>query len=69
MLVAGEGGVGRGMSELGKERTVHDSSIKKMMRLLEQIDGKQVVSSGQQVVNSGYSGQQVVSSEQQVVSR
>jgi hypothetical protein len=51
-----------------------------MMRLPEQIDGKQVVSSGQQVVNSGgaggqkvvssgYSGQQVVSSEQQVVIR
>jgi len=44
-------------------------SLKQMMRLLEQIDGKQVVSSGQQVVNCGFSGQQVVSSEQQVVSR
>jgi hypothetical protein len=44
-------------------------SIKQMMRLLEQIDGKQVVSSGQQMVNSGFSGQQVVKSEQQLVSR
>ncbi len=44
-------------------------SIKQMMRLLEQIDGKQVVSNVQQVVNSGYSGQQVVSSEQQLFSR
>jgi hypothetical protein len=44
-------------------------SLKQMMRLLEQIDGKQVVSSGQQVVNCGFSGQQVVSSEQQLFRR